>query len=67
MSKATTLASKARATRQYLQTFRRLQKLNRAFRCERGHFACAAEPDGACTSELRHLIGKAADDSDVEP
>jgi len=67
MSKATTLARKVRATRQYLDTFRRLQKLNRAFDCERGHFGCAAEPDGACTDELLRLIGKAADDSDVRP
>jgi hypothetical protein len=64
MSKASTLASKARATRQYMETFRRLQKLNRAFDCEHGHFSCAAEPDGACTDELLHLIGKSADDRD---
>jgi hypothetical protein len=67
MSKATTLAPKTRATRQYLQTFRRLQKLNRAFGCEHGHFACAAEPNGACTDELLHLIGKATDESDIRP
>ena len=65
MSKATTLAPKVRATRQYLQTFRRLRKLNRAFGCERGHFACAAETGGACTDELLQLIGKTAEDSDV--
>jgi hypothetical protein len=64
MSKATTLAAKARATRQYLQTFRRLRMLNRAFDCEHGHFGCAAEPNGACTDELLHLI-EAADDSDA--
>jgi hypothetical protein len=67
MSKATTLASKARATRQYMETFRRLQKLNRAFDCEHGHFSCAAEPDGACTEELLRLIGKAGDDPDGRP
>jgi len=67
MSKATTLARKVRASRQYMDTFRRLQKLNRAFDCERGHFGCAAEPEGACTDELLHLIGEAADDSDVRP
>jgi hypothetical protein len=67
MSKATRLASKARATRQYMQTLRRLRKLNRAFECEYGHFACAAEPDGACTDELLRVIGKAADDSDLRP
>ena len=65
MSKATTLARKIRASRQYMDTFRRLRKLNRAFDCERGHFGCAAEPDGACTEELLHLIGKTADDSDI--
>ena len=65
MSKATILARKLRASRQYLQTFRRLQKLNRAFECERGHFGCAAEPNGACTDELLHLIGKTADDDDA--
>jgi len=67
MSKATTLASKARATRQYMETFRRLQKLNRAFDCEHGHFSCAAEPDGACTEELLRLIGKASDHPDGRP
>jgi hypothetical protein len=67
MSKATTLAGKTRATRQYLETFRRLQKLNRAFDCEHGHFSCAAEPDGACTDELLRLIGKPADDRDGRP
>ena len=66
MSKASKLATRARATRQYLQTFRRLQKLNRAFTCEHGHFGCAAEPDGACTDELLRLIG-GADDSDALP
>jgi hypothetical protein len=64
MSKATTLARRLRASRQYLQTYRRLRKLNRAFECERGHFGCAAEPGGACTEELLQLIGNAADDSD---
>jgi hypothetical protein len=64
MSKAATLARRLRASRQYLQTFRRLQKLNRAFECERGHFGCAAEPGGACTEELLRLIGNAEDDSD---
>jgi hypothetical protein len=67
MSKATTLAGKTRATRQYLETFRRLQKLNRAFDCEHGHFSCAAEPDGACTDELLRLIGKPAGDRDGRP
>lgn len=57
MSKATTLATRAHATRQYLQIFRRLRKLNRAFDCEHGHFGCAAEPNGACTHELLRLIG----------
>jgi hypothetical protein len=65
MSKATKLASRPHATRQYMQTFRRLRKLNRAFYCEHGHFGCAAEPVGACTDELLHLIGKATDDSDI--
>jgi len=65
VTKATRLAPKARAIRQYMQTFRRLQKLHRAFDCEHGHFGCAAEPDGACTEELLHLIGKAADDCDI--
>ena len=63
MSKAATLATKERARRQYMQTFRRLQKLNRAFDCEHGHFGCAAEPDGACTDEVLRLTGRAADDS----
>jgi hypothetical protein len=67
MTKATRLAPKARATRQYLQTFRRLRKLNRAFDCEHGHFGCAAEPHGACTDELLRLIGKSADDGNVRP
>jgi len=57
MSKAITLARKASATRKYLQTLRRLQKLNRAFACERGHFGCAAEPNGACADDLLRLIG----------
>jgi hypothetical protein len=65
VTKATRLAPKARAARQYMQTFRRLQKLNRAFDCEHRHFGCAAEPGGACTEELLDLIGRAADDSDV--
>jgi hypothetical protein len=51
--------------RQYMETFRRLQKLYRAFQCEYGHFSCAAEPDGACTDELLHLIGNTADDIGV--
>lgn len=67
MSKATTLARKVRATRQYMETFRRLQKLNRAFDCEHGHFGCAAEPDGACTAELLHLTRKATDNNDDTP
>jgi hypothetical protein len=66
VSKATILATKPSAARKYLQTFRRLQQLNRAFDCERGHFGCAAEPDGACTEELLRLLG-ATDDSDAAP
>jgi hypothetical protein len=66
MSKASKLAARAQAARQYLQTFRRLRKLSRAFICEHGHFGCAAEPNGACTDELVRLIG-AADDSDARP
>jgi hypothetical protein len=66
MSKAITLARKPSAARKYLQTFRRLQKLSRAFECERGHFACAADPNGACTEELLRLIGS-ADDGDAQP
>jgi hypothetical protein len=65
MSKATILARKPSATRKYLQTFRRLQKLYRAFACEHGHVGCAAEQGGACTDELLHLIGAA--DGDVGP
>lgn len=62
MSKATALARKPSATRKYMQTFRRLQKLHRAFACEHGHFGCAAEPGGACTDEVLHLIGAADGD-----
>ena len=62
MSKASTLARRAVATRKYMQTFRRLQKRYRAFACERGHPGCAAEPDGACTEELLRLIGRSPDD-----
>jgi hypothetical protein len=57
MSKATTLARRPSATRKYMQTFRRLRKLNRAFHCEHGHFGCAAEPDGPCIDELLRLTG----------
>jgi len=66
VGKATTLAARARRTRQYMQTFRRLRNLNRAFACERGHFGCAAESDGAFTDELLHLIGSTGD-SDAPP
>ena len=65
MSRAITLARRPSAARKYMETFRRLQKLNRAFECEYGHFGCAAEPNGACTDELVRLTG-VADDRDAE-